>query len=369
VGNDKPPFPRWVGRWVPPRIKIKDGKEIPFPEGYPRFLVDTKEEYFNAVERYKGVGAITSIYSEPMSEKRIINRLFLELGDSVGLHKPGVAHKQMQELSRFIYDSYGEELYILYTTNKSYHLHIGFKPIQIRPTIYNVQMDVVKSLLEDARKGGYLKTKIERFISDDGQILESYVPDCDLDWQCISDFRRCSRLPYTGHIGTMRRGMDMLVVPINWRWSLHRIIQESKNPSFSVDDTIPVIDNIYSLIKDFEKMYYDIEKSIPKRVSAIQKVGKIDFRKRIEWLMEIAPRIKDGWNRISTFVLVPMLRHSGFSTGEGLKVLEQWLIKSGCPHVAKEVYHAERYTWDKGYLPMKIEKLLEKNPDLEGYLV
>jgi hypothetical protein len=369
IENDVPQFPREIGRWVP--MKQVDDKKV-YNEGYPRFQVDGIEEYLTAIEKYQGVGATTSLYSLPMKENREVNKLFIEIGDSSTIY---IAHKMMQGVCRFLNDIYSVDPYVQYTNSKSFHINIGFQAIQLRPTIYKVPEEVLKFLLEGAVGNKYVKEKIVRYLYQGEQIKES-SPDMDVDWQVVSDFGRCQRMPYTKHIKSVRSGDTGMVVPIKYKWSLHRILTESKNPCFEVPCTVFPNDNIYRIMKDVEGAFFKMEESTFRdhEYTPVEIGDNRDYKKKIEWLLERAPSIDDGPHRIVMHILLPMLKYSGMSWDQTEIIIGQFLRRMGKEHLGI-VHHARNYWWNKisadgkPYVPMRIDTFCNKYPELKGFLV
>ena len=389
-GVDINPFPRDVGRWTPTRTYVDEkGKRKWIKAGYPRFQVETELDYLEAIERYRRRGVTAGIHSRYMVDNHYRSKIFIEVGDNSPIQ---VAHRQMQALCKTLHVCYDVAPTVLFSGGKSFHIYIPFHPLELRSTIYNVVDEVLRDILRQGVEAGFIPHE-ESWVKIGSRIIKVKTPKADIDWKVAIDINRTARLPYTYHIKSVMSGQPRQAVPIGWRWSLHKILRESREcmyrHEFRMDGSAGR--EVRRLLRNTDEVLYSIEKReaeeeaeepiyIRSPRAYIYGGGRhiykgrraYIYRRRVAWLLAIAPRIRDGRHRITYHLLVPYLRHAGYIYRDAEAIYIRFIRRTG--ERPERYLPFFRYLWDRRdargepYKPMKLERFLEEYPDLAKYL-
>ncbi|MEE9118301.1 MAG: hypothetical protein V3U02_06890 [Calditrichia bacterium] len=360
IGGEKNPYPRDIAHWRPATTFYHKGKEkvMKLKPGFQRKVppVENEDQYIAEVSENADIGVAGALLGFPMKTDRMRTRLFLEIGDNLPIH---LAHGQMQEFDRTLTTLYNAVPAWLYSANKSFWVHIPFRALKIKTTRYYLMRECIKHIVQCGRDIGLVSG------------------DPDIDWGLLDDWGRLARLPYTTHFGTVLYNAPGMVVPINPKWSLHQIMQESKDCQYREDFVMHEGENyaIRELVKQTDCALYNLEQSgvnIIQSAKGALNVRPGKFKKEIDHIIQCAPRLGENWSRVIYHLLVPYLRWSNYTEQEGADVVKTCVNRAG-EDFADWEYQFE-YDWNrdaeggKAYAPMKLENFMERYPELRRCL-
>ena len=348
------PYPRWLAKWRPAQSNMK--------AGYPRWQVYSEESYLEGLYENKDRGMATSIMGEPCVKSKTRTEVFVEIGDNSALRQ---AHTMMQGLCRTLDLLFDANPAVIFSGNKSFHIHLAIRPLELKSSRYKP----VKESVEHITNIGIKARLVEEGI--------------DWDIGLSDDWRRIVRPPYTLHPKSiLKYESPRYVIPIEPKWELHRILQEARNPSGGTEFRLSETDNsrIRRLLKDTDRALCEIEhiSSIEADTNSVvfdtpnidrhttNKEGYIS--NMLRRLLKNAPQVRDGQHRVLLWLLIPALRYSNYSFGRAWKLIEAFLFKSG--ENPSNFYREAVYYWnrkdEKGvpFAPMSKREFLERYPDL-----
>jgi len=357
--NEPNPFPRALAKWQPAQSKMK--------EGYPRWNVNSEEEYLEGLYRNKDRGMAVSLMGEPCVKAKTRTKVFIELGDSSTLRQ---AHSTMQSMCRTLDLLFDATPAVLYSANKSFHIHLGIRALELKSTKFKPVKESVEHIINIGKKAG---------------LIEGVV---DWDIGLSDDWRRMGRPPYTLHPKSLLKyERPRYVTPVEPKWTLHKILQESRRVAGGAEFRITESGNseIRRLLKDTDRVLLGIEEAerdISNKnfdITNIQfatsgRQGDITNRYRalVKKLLDNANRIIDGQHRILWHLLIPALQCGGFSWNRAWKITEAFLLRSG---VEPRNYEKEALYWwnrkneeGKPFIPMSKREFLERYPNLNEVL-
>lgn len=334
IGAEPQPYPRWVGGWVPGM-------------GYPRRLVYSEEGYLDNIYTRQHTGVTASLQGEKSIEGRLKNRIFIEIGDNSYIDK---SHTQMQQVCSTLYHRYDAHPTVMYSGNKSFHIHIPFRPVRIKSSSYPVR-ETIMSIIEEGQSMGLIKG------------------DVDWDVGVSDDWRRMGRVPNCLHIKSRKEGRLHHAIPVEPDWSLNRIIKESKKMLGGIEFALYENANyeIRTLLKKHDKFLKETELSPYSR----REYSVIGGNKVLDTILNNAQKFNDGRHRTIIYLLVPTLLNKGYPWNEAWSNIAEFIRRSGeDPEKYKRI---TRYHWKRRdsngepFKPMGLSKFLKAFPGLKEY--
>lgn len=336
IGAEPQPYPRWVGYWVP-------GK------GYPRGIVYTEDGYLDQIHSNQFKGVIASLQGENIVQEGLRSRIFIEVGDECYIHQ---AHEQMQGICSTLYHRYDAHPTVMYSGNKSFHIHIPFRPLAIKSGSYPVRETII-SIIEEGRKMGLIKGGV------------------DWDEGVSDDWRRMGRVPNCPHIKARKEGKLRHAIPVEPYWSLNRIIKESKKMLGGIEFALYENDNyeIRKLLKRHDELLKEIEQ-MPMPYSRREYSGG-GGNTLLDTLLQKAPNFKDGRHRTIIYLLVPLLLEGGYAWEEAWHNIAEFVRRSG--ENPEKYRRTAEYHWTrrdsngKPFRPMRLNRFFKAFPGLKEY--
>lgn len=361
IAGEPNPFPRDIAHWRPATTFYHKGKQkvMKLKPGFQRAIppVGDEGQYLTEVFNNKDIGVAVALLGFPIRENRMRTRLYFEIGDDIPIH---LAYRQMRELDRTLTTLYNAVPTWLYSANKSFWVHVPFRALKIDTTRYYIMRECIKHIVQC------------------GQDIGLISGNPNIDWGILDDWGRLGRPPYCTHFGTVLYNAPGMVVPINPKWSLHQIIRESKDCKYLEDFVMHEGENyaIRELVKQTDCALYNMEQNPENHVQhkggALYNVRKGKFKREIDHIIQCAPKLRDGRERIMFHLLLPYLHWSDYTEEEGKKVAEAFITASGEDFADYEYQFV--YDWGRVaeggryYAPMKLENFMEKYPELKRCL-
>ncbi len=383
AGVDVNPFPRDIGKYSPTgTYRDNEGKRRWVKAGYPRFQVETELDYLEIIERYRKRGVTSSIHSQYMVGNNYRSKIFIEVGDTSPIQ---IAHKQMQALCKTLYICYDVAPTVLFSANKSFHIYIPFHPLELKSSVYNVVDEVLRDILMQGVKAGLLPYEYNK-VEVGNKKIKIKIPKVDIDWKVAKDINRTARLPYTYHIKSVLMGQPKQVVPIDWHWSLHKILEESKGciyrEEFKMDGGEGK--NVRRLLKNTDGVLHDLEEreaediykgDLPYIYTNSEHIYNGEathiYKENLDRLMKVAHKIRDGRHRMTYSLIVPYLRHLNYIYKDAEAIYIRFILLTG--EIPEKYLPLFKYLWErkdeKGepYIPMRLDNFCKEYPELSKY--
>ena len=300
-----------------------------------RILALNQSEYINLIEnKVQSRNLYAGLYSQPYVETGIYDKIFLDL-DSPDLRE---SHKEVQLIAQKLESMKCKPR--VYFSGNGFAVYVdvypsAFNRAQLRMWAFNLQQEL------------NLKT---------------------LDWCVIGDRRRVSRLPYTFNLKAIKRGEQVrMCVPINSKWSIHRILAESIRPTVESIDIKPVRPEWIGL--DSTQPLESVER-IAARIAmgdkALLPIDTMNAASSVSKLVKMATRIKDGRHRILHYILVPSLLALKYTPDEVHSFCKGFITMSNKNYESYRDYVSLSITRtiDQNWQPWTFDKFLSTHIDL-----
>ena len=303
-------------------------RRLGFPKQIPIYRKTEIRPLINEHIQYRS--CYSSVYSDWQIENSMYDKVYIDIDCETNL---SYAHREMQEITDYSLDYFDYEPRINFTANKGFAIYFDYP---------ETELEYSKNL--------HFAMHIE-------QILKLNY----LDIAVTKDRRRISRLPYTKNFNAIKRNLPhVLCVPVNPRWSLHRIIEESKMCKFTQDIVIDPSNIILKTIKnvDIQQIETEIEYNNKEMNNIITD--------EISNLMDNAGIIEDGRHRILCHIFIPHLIGIGKTNEEVHMICKLFIEKSGKSYHGYKGfvnYHISRNR-DRKFRTWTIEELLVEYPDV-----
>lgn len=322
IRGEKPPFSR----------------DVAFPH---RLKANTKQDYINYIQQNEGENnCFTSVYSDYLLKQNKYDKLFVDLDRT---EKHNTLRSLRAEMLKFVNEL--EEKFDcsprVYFSGNGFAVYIDFAPVELETP--------------DAMR---------RFVLDqfDTEVLDTHP---------LGDRRRVSRIPFTRNVKD-RTPSNRWCVPIKPKWSVHRILQASKNPEpqeiiKEPSDEVAKTVEKYDYVPQREEIDYEVDPEANHR--DLQKIKQIVKNRPAR------EECFDGRHRLMHFVIVPRMLELDCDRDK---------IHSFCKMVAEETgmnYETEYRDYvdlsidrtkegprrDEIWRPWSWETFFVRNPDLWSY--
>ncbi len=287
-----------------------------------RKTVDSFEDLFTTC--FKSLGKMslyTSVYCEKCRQAGKFGRIFIDLD--------GNPVTTLIDMRRIAKDFPNAAIY--FTGKGGFAIYINFKPMYLHQPQHTMR----------------------RFVN----VIEESLDISTIDYHVVGDTMRVSRLPYTVNV---KPEANRLCLPINPKWELQYILAQSAKVS-QYDSCMMKIDynsrfDTSALFKIFDKEPLDdMDISRQAEVMIARKNSDKRVANVLQFIEEVAPKVKDGRHDMMVFYIIPNLILSGASDMEVLAICRLFIERSG-----KEWRDYEHYV--SGVYPLTRKRIENHEP-------
>jgi len=323
IKSESPPFSRDMG--FPYRIKASD-----------------RDDYFSLIDSNEGQNnCYTSVYSDYLLKHDKYDKIYIDLDRTENYQTLKKIRLEMLRIVNKIEDKYDAKPRIYFSGN-GFSIYIDIHPVQLKTP--QAMRDFV----------------LAEFNSE------------VIDTHPLGDRRRISRLPFTRNVKEKTPG-NRYCVPIKSNWSVHRILQKSKNPKMD-DIGVRMFRNreVGKALKKFDyepaNKNYEYEIDMETNEEELNKIMKIVKNKPTK------KEAFDGRHRLLHYMTVPRLLENGHTDEEIHSFCKKLIDETGRDYsnyrdyVQYSIKRTKRGDGNgRMWRPWSWETFLVRNPDLWRY--
>lgn len=297
-----------------------------------QYLVNSFDELIHNFEEYKDT---CNLYCRVFSEWQVDNNKFDKVYFDEDSEKDiKLAYKEMQLINNFLNDYFDCTPRNMFTANKGFSIYIDFPETKLDYDKIRWFADNFRSALKLA----YMDIKVTKTV------------------------RRISRLPYSINKNTNIGGKkEKLCIPINPKWSMHKILTEAKECTFAQDIVVEPCKEIRDIITHIKEPEYTYNNKNDTNNLTIFNLKDIKI-----WT-DNADIIPDGRHRIIYECIIPALVKHENVTDEMIHAVCQKFIETSGKNYSEYRYmvstHIKRNRQYK-FKPKTFDELLLEHPDI-----
>jgi hypothetical protein len=245
-------------------------------------------------------------------------------------------------INKFSRDAFGVEPYWQFSASKGFHGHVDHAPVNATSDQYK---DALKKLLR-----------------------EHGLDPSILDFNVIGKYRAMPRPPFTGNTNAVEfHGEFLYTIPVSYDETTEDILAVSRSPSYRPVN-IPFAPHAAGLIQEV------VNELPPPSVVHDKPFNDAPSKRRVEetiqFLVKVAPTVKDGHKRFLRYLVVPAYLHScGGDDDAAREAARAFVEASGSPWAKYKPYvdtqiKAARFDHGRIMWPMRLRKFFVENPDI-----
>ncbi len=316
---------------------------------FERRLINTPNEYINYIHNNPN-DVYVEVYSKPQSKNNIYDKVYIDI-DASDLR---MAYKGKNEVMEHFIEYYDYIPRLYFSASKGFAVYIDIPEINVDR--HSLRTFVKRELGLEVTKKEIKENKITK--------KQKLLLRC-IDTSVLGDKRRVSRPPFTYNLrNNVKKGRyPRMCIPVDHRWTLSKILKESKDPRETCLINVEPQNDIASMI-------LTLDSSIDVKTVKIDVQVKIDNKesKRIlDYLYERAESITDGRTRLLGFVIVRHCMNLGYDLNKTNEFCKHFLTK--CPDAHFDSYRSyiescyEQNLIENHY-PWSLQTLVYKFPEL-----